>query len=519
MIFFLSILFVGCGKLPDGDGDGDGDGTETDTEIPVISTFTLSSNSPTAYEIISFLLEGTDNTGITGWLVSESADKPEAEDAGFVAEMPTEYTLSSGYEDKTIYAWAKDAAGNVSTSSSFAVSYIEPGTELWELQFDGGGGEDRALGMELDPFGNLYVVGYTEIAGDYEWWIKKIRPDGTEYSTAEGWNKIITSVGTDAAISVAVSPTNPFDVVVVGYNNNADWWIKRFQADGTEVIAGWNKILDGNGQTDSAYDVAVMTGSNDWYVAGYGGSIDTGAGSTSIDWWLTMFKDNGTPNTDWSNIKIDSGTDGDDRARSIFVDNATGKIYAAGSSHNGTDLDIWIKKYHAWAAEFSSAEGWDKVIDAGAGVTDQAYAITVDAMSNVYVVGRSGEDWRILKYAADGSAVAGWDKTIDISSDFDAAYAVTASRVSLDVYVVGHGTNLVGAASSGDWAIKKFDSDGTEITLGWDKVFGGDGIDIAYGVAVDENGVNIYVIGYGMNLVSGTSGADWWIKKFFDDRP
>ena len=50
-------------------------------------------------------------------------------------------------------------------------------------------------------------------------------------------------------------------------------------------------------------------------------------------------------------------------------------------------------------------------------------------------------------------------------------------------------------------------------------MFGSDGTDIAYDVAVDEDGAGIYVIGYGTNLVSGSSGTDWWIKKFYDDRP
>jgi hypothetical protein len=33
-------------------------------------------------------------------------------------------------------------------------------------------------------------------------------------------------------------------------------------------------------------------------------------------------------------------------------------------------------------------------------------------------------------------------------------------------------------------------------------------------MAVDSFG-NLYVAGYGVDMINGTSGKDWWIKKFY----
>jgi hypothetical protein len=88
-----------------------------------------------------------------------------------------------------------------------------------------------------------------------------------------------------------------------------------------------------------------------------------------------------------------------------------------------------------------------------------------------------------------------------------------------NVYVVGYGTNIASSSSGNDWWIKKFSSSGVEDTSNWDKrIDGNSGEDFAYSVAVGSEG-SAYVGGYGSNLVSSTSGSDWWVKKFIDERP
>ena len=57
-------------------------------------------------------LTATDNVGVTGYLINKSATAPAASAAGWTATAPTSVTAVAG--SNTFYAWAKDAAGNVS---------------------------------------------------------------------------------------------------------------------------------------------------------------------------------------------------------------------------------------------------------------------------------------------------------------------------------------------------------------------------------------------------------------------
>jgi hypothetical protein len=63
----------------------------------------------------------TDNVGVTGFLITESFTKPAASAAGWNATAPANYTCSKSGA-RTLYAWAKDAAGNVSAGKSARTS-------------------------------------------------------------------------------------------------------------------------------------------------------------------------------------------------------------------------------------------------------------------------------------------------------------------------------------------------------------------------------------------------------------
>jgi hypothetical protein len=63
----------------------------------------------------------TDNVRVTGYMVTESSTTPAAADAGWSSDPTASYTFASA-GNKTLYAWAKDAAGNVSLSKSDAVT-------------------------------------------------------------------------------------------------------------------------------------------------------------------------------------------------------------------------------------------------------------------------------------------------------------------------------------------------------------------------------------------------------------
>ncbi|MBI3395231.1 MAG: beta-propeller fold lactonase family protein, partial [Spirochaetia bacterium] len=106
----------------DGDGVGDAleiangtDPTNADTTAPIIDTFVMTSQTPTNDPVVRFTLAGSDNTAITGWMVTRTPNKPRAAAGGWQSAAPTYFTLTSA-GNYTLYAWAKDAAGNVAAA-------------------------------------------------------------------------------------------------------------------------------------------------------------------------------------------------------------------------------------------------------------------------------------------------------------------------------------------------------------------------------------------------------------------
>ena len=97
-----------------------------DASKPVVNTFTVTSPSVSLYIPIT-AFTASDNTGVTGFLITQSATVPSAGDSGWSGTAPTTYLVpSDGFY--TLYPWAKDAAGNVSalrTSQTVTVDSLK----------------------------------------------------------------------------------------------------------------------------------------------------------------------------------------------------------------------------------------------------------------------------------------------------------------------------------------------------------------------------------------------------------
>jgi hypothetical protein len=73
---------------------------------------------------------------VTGYLVTESSTEPQPDALGWESDAPNHHTFSNS-GPKTLYGWAKDAAGNVSSgkSSHTTIEITGPdlsGMTLWE---------------------------------------------------------------------------------------------------------------------------------------------------------------------------------------------------------------------------------------------------------------------------------------------------------------------------------------------------------------------------------------------------
>lgn len=96
----------------------------SDATAPSVNAFTIPITA-TSLTVTGISISASDNVGVTGYLLTESATTPSSMAAGWTASAPTSYAFTSA-GTKTLYAWVRDLAGNVSLpkSASVAISVV-----------------------------------------------------------------------------------------------------------------------------------------------------------------------------------------------------------------------------------------------------------------------------------------------------------------------------------------------------------------------------------------------------------
>ena len=136
-----------------------------DTTAPTVTAFTLPATSTSPISVTSFT--ASDDTSVTGYMITESASAPAAGAAGWTGSAPTTITTAS-VGSITFYAWAKDAAGNVSASQNATVN----------VTGGGGGGSFEQIDDFSTGWGN-----WVNVTGDQRDWT---RQTGTTASSNTG---------------------------------------------------------------------------------------------------------------------------------------------------------------------------------------------------------------------------------------------------------------------------------------------------------------------------------------------
>jgi subtilisin family serine protease len=112
---------------------------------------------------VTLTLSATDVIGVTGYYVSESSAPPSA--GSFTAITSTtsysanvSFNLSSGYGTKTVYAWYRDAIGNISAMATGTISYPDPTATAPPPPAGGGGGCSLSRDGSVDPLLSLVCL-------------------------------------------------------------------------------------------------------------------------------------------------------------------------------------------------------------------------------------------------------------------------------------------------------------------------------------------------------------------------
>ncbi len=429
--------------------------------------------------------------------------------AGVAAGIPTDQA----------YALAVDAAGNAvvagrswngSNYDYRTLKYDAAGGQLWNVTYAGPAGSDEAYAVALDAAGNVHVTGSSPGVGT-----------GFDYATVkydaagvEQWTRRYDGAGSmDQAYAVAVDGTG--HVVVTGHSATAgtgfDFATVRYDSAGTQQ---WAARHAGPGTSpDEAFAVAADIDGN-VLVAG---QVFDGVG---YDWGIVKYAPAGTlswavPEPPSRGFDDMPGAGAQLFGKQALAVDGGGNVYVTGRRFNGTNYNVATVKYSPAGTEL-----WARLYDGPDHLDDQGQALAVDGSGNVYVAGQSMKanftwDFVTLKYDAAGTQQ--WLVAYDgpVGSD-DQALALAVDGVG-NVYVTGQswgGGNL-------DYATVKYDAAGAQQ---WAMRYAGPGggPDQPVAVAVDGSG-NVYVTGSawvaGQNLNYATvkydaAGAQQWVALY-----
>src|SRR4030095_1082339 len=388
------------------------------------------------------------------------------------------------------YAIAVDSLGNVYVTGRSYVSpgpginydcvtikYDSTGQEQWIAGYNGpGNGDDEGRAIAIDGSGNVYVTGASINANlDYDYLTIKYNAAGQEQWVAR-YGASGTTLDDNA---VAISIDGSGNVYVTGGSINANGLAYATVKYNSVWQEQWVSRYNGPSGVGHATAMAI-DGSDNIYVTGIVGNGNGGSNYGTI-------KYNSDGQEQWFALYDAPGNN--DIANAIAVD-APGSVYVTGASEGPgpAPFDYATVKYNnvgqqEWVARY-----------AGPSDDDEAQAIAVDNLGNVYVTGFSwaantAADYATIKYNSVGQEQ--WvDRYDGPANDTDYGYAIAVDN-SGNAYVTGGSVGTVGFY---DYATVKYSPDGQRQ---WVARYNGPGSDSDEGhaIAVDSSG-NVYVTGY-----------------------
>ncbi len=424
--------------------------------------------------------------------------------------------------------------------------YNSSGALIWSAIYDSTGG-DFGRAIAIDASGNAFVTGEKFL----DCVTLKYNPAGTllwQRSTGLGTGETGKDVVVDAANNVYVACGDD------GGGSAQDYIAIKYNSSG---VTQWFQTYTGLGFRDDPKYIRV-DGSGNVYISGDSWrSTNPGARD------FTTVKYNASGVQQWI-ARNNVPESGSATASGLGIDGAS-YIYVAGTVACG---DVTLMKYHPssnnplWTSfsnhdGFSSATGsttdrfkntyvigilwngttgndfvtvkydsngttlWQATYDGPAGLTDNAAAIAIDTLGNVYVTGASegngtGYDYATIKYNSAG--VQQWVSRYNGPAfGHDRATAIALDG-QLNVAVTGYSPVAAGTL---DYATVKYDAGGQ---LLWIARYNGssNGNDSPTSIAIDQAG-NVYVTGTSdstgvlydyATIKYNPAGVSQWIARY-----
>ena len=368
-------------------------------------------------------------------------------------------------------------------------------SERWTRQF-GSWMDDSVADVAADGRGNSYVVGTYYLGG------KILRDSFIRSYDASGFQRWGRRYHPEIeTLGVAVAVGGHGDVYMVGSTQADDWvnsgaFIRAFSQAGE---LRWTRRF-GSDRDDRPSDVAVDDDGNIYVVGWTRGALGRQAPSGGYDAFIRSYLPDGRLR--WTR---QFGTSAGDQAEGVAVDDA-GHVYVVGRTGGALPGQSHSGKTDAFVRSYGPAGTLDWTMQFGTSGADEALGVAVGGDGAFCVVGNTagllpGED----SQGQGGAFVRCYDASGQLQ--WTRQGAGKAASVAIDdvhgVIVAGEIWGPSGAASrsavnaevgrlspqqtigESDAFMRSYGPDGA---LGWNRRFGGPGVDLATTVAAGPHG-------------------------------
>lgn len=390
-------------------------------------------------EAHAITVDGSGNVYVTGWSYGGAGTGYDYATVKYnsagVQQWASRYTNVAGGTDE---AWdiGVDNAGNVfvtgssdgagSNSAATTVRYNAAGVQQFANRFEGAGGAiDAGFAIYVDAVtGDSYITGYTfqSTAADFNYITIKYNLAG-----AQQWATTYNSPDANFDQATAIAVDGSGNVYVTGYSQtlvltNYDYATVKYNSAGVQQ---WQVRYNGTGNDYDRANAITLDATGNVYITGK----SVGVGSTAEDAVTIKYDNSGV--SQWT-ARYNGPSNGYDEGKALAVD-AAGNVYITGYSFTtGVNNDYLTIKYDP-----TGAQEWLTKYNGTGNNADQAVAISIDAIGNVFITGLSrgagsNEDFETIKYCqlksdagADTSICNGSSVQLNSSAPGAVSYAWT----------------------------------------------------------------------------------------------
>jgi len=361
--------------------------------------------------------------------------------------------------------------------------------------------------------GKLVAVGSTFTGNlNYDFALARYNPDGT-LDTGFGTNgKVTTDIGTNFDIANWVIQQSDGKLVVAGYSESGsglDFALVRYNANGSldSSFGTGGKVTTAVGTSNDYAHSVIQQADGRLVVAGYSRNNEN---ESSDNFALVRYNADGTLDTGFGmggKVTTDINNN-DDRAYSV-IQQADGRLLAAGGSGIGTNVDFTLVRYNENGTLDNSFGVAGKVITVFGTSDDKAYSVIQQADGKLVAAGNKGStsgssSFALARYNEDGTLDSGFGSggrvTTSIGVNGSAARSVIQQA---DGQLVAAGVSN----SISDFTLVRYHTDGTlDNSFGASgkviAAIGGSNSDVATSVIQQADG-KLAVAGYSSGMPTG----------------